>query len=159
MRFERIVQTRPPFDKRNSNPKKNYGVCGLHLWFILKGKKGAVQIQLGTKLYLAKQFREWRAEGEGYPFEDDEEVITCLDVGYHAWKPIRDWQNETNCMECQLSPKGKCWYDGSSLRGRDDRIVEQYLEQGDKFIWDYLEKEYIRVFGADRKDKHQGGKA
>jgi len=41
-KFERIVRTRPPFDKRNPNPNKNYGIHGVDIWFILKGKKGGL---------------------------------------------------------------------------------------------------------------------
>lgn len=145
-KFERIIRTRPPYDKRDSNPCKNYGIGSLRLFFILKGGKGAVQIVLGSKLYLVKQFMEWQMKGEKYPFNDGEECLSCWDVGYHSWKPIQDWQDKSNFMECDIAPKGKCWYDGSSLRGEVDKVVENYLEHGDEWIWKYLEKEYKSIF-------------
>jgi hypothetical protein len=46
---------------------------------------------------------------------------------------------------------GKCYYDGSSLRGDDDNIVERFMKEGSDYIWKYLEKEYNIMFGAARK--------
>jgi hypothetical protein len=79
MKFEKIIKTRPPYDKRCDDPSKNYGIGALMLWFILK--------------------------------------------------------------------EGECYYDGSSLRGRDDNIAENYIKHGDNWIWEYLEKEWNRRFG------------
>ncbi len=146
--FDRIVNTRPPFDKRNPDPKKNYGVGSLNIWFILKGKKGAVQIMLGTKLYLTKQMNEWFSEGKRYPFDSEEECMTCWDVGFHS-KKKPEYMNKSDQRECEII--GKCYYDGSGLRGRDDKVVENYLEKGDDWIWEYLEKYYKEVFG-DKND-------
>ena len=43
MEFEKIVHAEPAFDKRNGDPKKNYGIHGVNLRFVLKSKLGAVQ--------------------------------------------------------------------------------------------------------------------
>jgi hypothetical protein len=143
-KFERIIQTRPPFDKRNPEPSKNYGIGALQLWFILKGKKGAVTIHLGTELYLAKQLKEWKETNNPYPFSN-KESITCWDVGYHS--PKKMYKEQTICMnKCEWLNGKPCYYDGSSLRGEYDKVVENYLEYGDEWIWEYLEKYYRGLF-------------
>jgi len=144
MKFQRIVRTRPPFDKRSDDPSKNYGVGAFQIWFILKGKKGATQVMLGTKLYLAKQMREWKATGEKFPYYNDEdESIDCWDVGFHS-KKRPEYMTTSDKRECDIFPK--CYYDGSSTRGRGDKVVEIYLEKGDEGIWEYLEKNYYEEF-------------
>ena len=152
MGFKRIMRTRPPFDKRSDDPNKNYGVGGLRLWFILKGKQGAVQIMLGTKLYPAKVMREWKRKGDDYPFHNDEESITCWDVGFHSKKKPHYFETSDK-QECDIL--GKCYYDGSSLRGEDDNVVENYMEHGDDWIWEYLEKYYYEVFPDELSSKQE----
>jgi len=145
MKFERITRTRPPFDKRSTTPGKNYGVGGLQIWFILKGPQGAIQILLGTKLYPSKVMKEWRAKGEAYPFHNDEECMDCWDVGFHS-KKRPEYMDKSQQRECDVLPGKKCYYDGSSLRGRDDKVVENYIEHGEDWIWKYLEERYYEYF-------------
>ena len=55
------------------------------------------------------------------------------------------WKGQTK-DSCDIFEKG-CYYDGSSLRGKNDKIVEMFLESGEKPLWKYLEKYYKEVFG------------
>lgn len=143
-KFERIIQTSPPFDKRSDVSGKNYGVGALQLRFVLKGREGAVQILFGTKLYLAKQMKEWKNKEKNFLFyNDDDESIDCWDVGFHS-KKKPDYMQICDKRDCDIL--GKCYYDGSSLRGRDDKVVENYIEHGDEWIWKYLEDYYKSVF-------------
>jgi hypothetical protein len=48
--------------------------------------------------------------------------------------------------KCEWLNGKPCYYDGSSLRGEDDKVVENYLEYGDEWIWEYLEKYYRGLF-------------
>lgn len=152
MKLQRIIQTRPPFDKRDPNPSKDYGIGGLSIWFIIKGKEGAVTLHLGTKLYLAKQFREWHLKGESYPFNNDDECMDCWDVSYHS--PKRRYKDQTiSNNSCEWLNGKPCYCDGSALRGRDDKVVENYLEKGDNWIWEYLEKIYNETFKRGKTNK------
>ena len=47
-KLEHIIKTRPPYDKTNKDPNKNYGVGSMLILFIVKGDKGAIQFQLNT---------------------------------------------------------------------------------------------------------------
>ena len=153
-KFERIVNFRRPFDKRHEDPNKSYGIGSMSIWFILKGEKGAVQVMINTPLYLPKTVDEYKRIGNKNKtppcdLRDSDgkaKGLECYDVGYHAFRPIMDWQNKSNKQDCKLSPTGYCWYDGSSLRGGEDKIVEMMLEYGDDAIWKYLEKYYYDIF-------------
>lgn len=39
--LERIILTKPPFNKQHPDPSKNYGVGAMLIWFVLKGEKGS----------------------------------------------------------------------------------------------------------------------
>lgn len=68
MKFEKITNVRLPFDRRSPDPKTNYGIHGLDVWFILKGPKGATQF-----------------------------AVTGFDVGYHSLEPQYEGQTKMEC--------------------------------------------------------------
>jgi len=145
--MKRIIRTRPPFDKRSDIPGKNYGICGFQIWFILQGKFGAVQVMLSTELYPKKVMKELIGKDK-WSSDYYEEVFNCWDVGYHSKKrPKWDTYKWVTQMDCDLLPGGKCYYDGSSLRGKEDKVVQIYMEKGDDGIFEYLEKYYVEIFG------------
>jgi hypothetical protein len=140
MKFEKIIQTGPPFDKRNSDPNKNYGIGSLTLWFILKKGQKAVQVVINTNSYLNSITQDYFPK---FLKEGDYEGYSCCDVGYHSNKPTYKGQLK---MDCHLLKRGFCYYDGSSLRGKDDNIAENYIKHGEKWIWEYLENYWKEVF-------------
>lgn len=44
--FEKIVHFSKPYDKRNPDPAKNYGIGGSNCWMILKGRKVLYSLHL-----------------------------------------------------------------------------------------------------------------
>lgn len=144
-KFERIVQTRPPFDRRHTDPKKNYGVGAMDIWFILKGKKGATQFMMSTGSFLPNVIKEWIVK-EHIVYKFNNEPVYGIpkpwDIGYHSKKPM--FEGHTS-MKCELLPGGKCYYDGSSLQA--EKPYEVYLKDGDEGLWKYLEEEYYYRFG------------
>ena len=145
MKFERIVKFNMPFDKRDEDPSKNYGISSLQIWFILKKGEKAVQVLISTNSYLASVQKEYK-----HKFPDfmerfgDYEGYSCYDVGYHSNKPIYKGQTK---MECNILKSAKCYYDGSSLRGKDDRVAENFIKHGEEWVWKYLEDEWNIRFG------------
>ena len=144
MKFERIVQFDPPFDKRHPDPSKNYGIGSLRIWFILKKGQKAVQVLLGTNCYLNSVINEYKTRNIDL-FTG--KTIRCWDVGYHSNTPTYKGQLSG---DCNILKKGKCYYDGSSLKGDHDKVAENFLEKGEKWIWEYLEKYWEIVFGKKR---------
>lgn len=153
-RFERIVRINPPYDKRNKNPKKNYGISALSFFFILKGRKGAVQIYLSTQYYPSK-IMDGYIQKKGYnPFRwtynnELKDTFDCWDIGYHSIKKP-DYLEKDDKRVCDINDCGYCYYDGSSLRGEEDKIGELFMDKGEEGIWEYLENYYKETFN-DKK--------
>ena len=142
--LERIQRVRLPFDGRADDPKKNYGIGSLIVWFILKGDKGAVQFQFSfTHALLPHVQRDHTLSGWLRTYE----TIMGYDVGYHARTPQFDG-HEPMKNECDLTG-GKCYCDGSSLRAQEwvDQIFSSAGMDHEKVIWERLEAEYRERFG------------
>ena len=153
--FEKIVKFSMPYDKRSEIPKKNYGIGAMRIWFILKGKEGAVQVLIGTEFYLPKTVHEYLNSNNSY-WKDlmvdsdggEKKPFTCWDVGFHS-KKRPDYMETSDKQDCNIL--GKCYYDGSSLRGETDKVAEIFLKEGEEGVWKYLEKYYEEVFAKEVK--------
>lgn len=140
--MEKITNVRLPFDFRSNEPEKNFGIHGLDIWFILKGKKGAVQFLVNFGIYLPHVIKEQPGLKSTFG-----EIMGC-DVGYHALSP--QYEGQTS-MGCEVLPGGQCFYDGSGLRAMD-WVKEIFSIRGahtEERIWEKLEKEYEVRFGVD----------
>lgn len=151
-KFEKIVQFMMPYDKRHPDPNKNCGISSFMIKFVLKGKQGAVQVLLGTEFYLPSVVNEYligiNAQHRTLLKDingKDKFPFTCWDVGFHSKKRPK-YMDKSYQRECDIL--GKCYYDGSSLRGQTDKVAEQFFEKGTDFVWSYLEKYYNEVFGG-----------
>lgn len=155
IKFERIVKFSPPFDKRSNKPNENYGIGSMRIWFILKGKHGAVQVCFNTPFYLPETIDEYNRignKGKTTPSDLRDENgkakgFDCWDVGYHSPKPMYEGQTKT---ECDILKKGFCYYDGSGLRGNRDGLPELFYSKGDEAIWEYLENYYYERFNLEK---------
>lgn len=154
MKLERIVNISPAFDERHDDPRRDYGIASCNIWFILKGPKGAVQVMFNTDWYLPETIKEYREKGNENlkpPIElrNDNKFLKCFDVGFHSLKPQFDGHKASNC---DILPKGKCYYDGSALRGEELKLADVLIRQGSEAIWKFLEEEYKREFDNNGKD-------
>jgi len=141
MKMEKIINFEPAYDKRNSDPNKNFGVHGVNIRFVLKGDKGAVQFLLYTSWHLPHVTKELKVKG--YEFDP-----LPADLGYHSLVPIYEGQHimSKSCIYLDGKP---CYYDGSRLA--TDKIYNVLLEEGDEGIWRELEKYYKDIFGENEK--------
>jgi hypothetical protein len=130
----------------------------VNLWFVLKGKLGAVQFAILTN---------WHLEAVEKEFEKDRNVARLLlhrplpgDVGYHSPRAMYEGQEK---RPCHLLEEGFCYYDGSSLAA--DRVYQILLKFGSDGVWDYLHGYYNHTFGLDavvetliedREPQHEG---
>ncbi len=134
--MEKIIKFSKPFDKRHSDPSKNYGVGGVLCWMILKGDKGAVQFQFSTGIYLPHVLEEWKQKG--YAPEP-----MGYDVGYHSPTPM--YEGQTSMGDCDILGC-ECYYDGSGLRAEEWYKI--FLAEGYESIWKLLEDDYKERFDA-----------
>ena len=142
IKFEREVSFIPAFDRRDPDPKKNYGIHGVDIRFYLKGPHGAVQFILSTNWQLPHVQKETDTR---LPLPDMPYLFhqpMAVDLGYHSKIPIREGQT---CIQqdCEFT-SGPCYYDGSTLEA--DRIFNILREEGDKGVWRELAIYYRAIF-------------
>ena len=134
-KLERIVKFFPAYDKRHSDPKKNYGVGCVRVIMLLKGKKGAVSFTFGTGMYLPRVYEWWESKGLRHGNKPD---YMGYDVGYHSPTPKFEGQDISQ-KKCDWIGAA-CYSDGSAIRADD--YMKVLLEKGDEKIWNMLEKDY-----------------
>lgn len=158
MKLRREIQITPAYDKRNPDPKKNYGIGSCRIFFSVIGDKGAVTVNFGTNWFLESTVKEYRDSGI-YRHNlggDDDSFKTKIDLvnttepikawtwDYHAKKPMYKGQKAMK-GKCEFT-KGKCYCDGSCLTA--DKFLPILLEKGSEGVFEQLEADYKTRFGA-----------
>lgn len=139
------------FDRRDSDPSKNYGVHGCEMRFVLSGRRGAMQFVLYTNWMLPHVTTEsdesFLAKARrGQIDEVDLRIRHPLpaDLGYHSPKPMYDGHKPMK-HACEYLGGKPCYYDGSGLAAQS--VYEQMLKGGSDAVWKRLEHEYVARFG------------
>ena len=143
--LEKIVTFTPAFDKRNSDPKKNYGIGSVRCNMVLKGKKGAVHFVFSTGIYLPETIREYKQDGRDlFHFSDGRpSYYMGFDVGYHS--PTKRFKEQgISQKECEWLDGKPCYCDGSGLRA--EKFMDILIRKGSDAIWKELEKDYKELF-------------
>ena len=158
-KFERIIDFSPAYDKRNPNPKKNYGIGSVQIRFVLRKDNKAVQFLFGTDWYLPETVKEYKQIGNKH------ETVPCnlrgrsscgvegWDVGYHS--PTSTYKDQPLFKKCDYI-KGGCYYSGSGLYAHENSEI--LIREGSEGVWKFLEKEWIVTFGRKNKKKGKGKK-
>ena len=139
--IEKIVSFSAAFDKRDPDPKKDYGIHGVDIKFIYKGDKGATQFVLYTNWQLPHVTEEQRknmSRDKYFLFEP-----LPADLGYHSPTPQYEGQ-ESLTEECEYLDGKPCYYDGSGLQAV--RVYKRLLEEGEDGVWAELADVYKHRF-------------
>ncbi len=126
-KLERIFEAIPAFDKRNKDPKKNYGIHGVELRFVVKGKKGAVQFVVFTGMHLPN-VQEEQDSPDGHTGYDGK--IWCprkpmaADIGFHSPKPLYEGQEPMGMYRIKIDTKAQAKYDTLP----ENATIEEQLE-------------------------------
>jgi hypothetical protein len=131
--FVKSVSFSPAWDKRHSEPGKNYGVHCAEIRFTLKGERGAISLLVFTGWHLPHVEREWR----------ERNIIvgraTGASVDYHSFVPL--YEGQAVCREsCELLDGKPCYSDGSGMEG--DRLFKLLVAEGEAAVWSELESWY-----------------
>ena len=137
--MEKIVEFTGAFDKRDPNPTKNYGIHGVEVRFVLKGKLGATQFLIFTNWHLPHVQKEL----DNRHNDHDHCHPMAVDLGYHS--PIPQYEGMEPINDCPYLDGKPCYYDGSGLAAED--LYQIFLREGDKAVWFRLEKNYLSLFG------------
>jgi len=135
--FERRVEFGPAWDKRHSDPDKNYGVHGVDLRFYLVGERGAIQFVVYTGWMLPAVQEEFDARPiyPGSPYLNHKPMPA--DLGCHSKKPM--YEGHEPMSSCHLFDE-PCYYDGSGCLA--EGVFEVLLNEGSEGVWRELEKWY-----------------
>lgn len=150
--FERIVNISPAFDKRTDNPKTNYRIGSCSIWFILKKDNKAVQFMFGTDWFLpetVKEYREQGVKGDKTSVKlrgEKDRGVDGWDIGYHS--PTPEFEGQSS-MDCKFIEGGKCYYDGSGLRARENQEI--LIRKGSEGVWKFLKEEWEARFGSEKE--------
>jgi len=136
--MNREITFRPAWDKRNNDPKKNYGIHGADMIFILKGELGAIQFVVYTGWHLPHVADEYKYKGSKIS------EPLAADVGYHSPKPMYEGQQQMQA-KCEHLNGKPCYYDGSGLHA--EKVFDMLIQQGSDAVWTYLESYYMECFG------------
>jgi hypothetical protein len=139
--FRREIRVEPAFDKRDPDPRKNYGIHGVTLRFHLIGEEGATQFVVYTSMHLPHVAEElWEKHaGTGWnPFKP-----MAADIGYHSPRPMYEGHSPMD-GPCELIGGRTCYYDGSGLAA--DKFFPEFLAGGDEAVWKMLEEVYRERF-------------
>lgn len=135
--MKKITKFTPAYDKRHSDPSKNYGIHSVNLIMVLKGKMGAVSLTIFTNWYLPEVRKELLAKKdarsgymEQYPYTFVSEP-TPADINYHSHVPQYEGQ-EPISGNCEYIG-GICYCDGSSLQAQD--YFDVLIKEGSEGVW------------------------
>jgi hypothetical protein len=145
--FEKIITFSAAYDKRDPNPSKNYGIHGVEIRFVLKGKAGATQFVVYTDWYLPHVQREFFLK----PLARLSFLVlkpSGADIGYHS--PTPQYEGQTKRDKCEYLNGRSCYYDGSGLSA--DEFIPKFLAGGSDAVWKMLEKEYRLQFKEEKDD-------
>ena len=139
--FRYLIEWSPAFDKRDPDPKKNYGIHGMELCFVLIGPKGATQFVIFTNWMLPQVRAPW-----------DEMIKAHLlqpipaDVGYYAY--VAQYDGQTPLFpECEYLGGKPCYYDGSGLQA--EGLFDEFVAKGEEVVWSTLRERYDRLAGSE----------
>jgi hypothetical protein len=136
--YEKIITFYPAWDRRNSDPGKDYGIHGVGLRIVLVGKRGAIELIVFTNWMLPhvqqdlnKNFFDHLSCGP-YP----------VDVLIHSKKPTD--LNEAPRSKCVYLGKDKCY--ANSKHQYTKEVWDTLLYKGSEGVWEHLLKIYKEEF-------------
>lgn len=145
MTLERIFNIRGAYDLTRAEPKENYGIDSMKLYFAVKGPKGGVSALLAAAWYLPQnQAASYAMYTKGYPFNPLKELMQprWWDISQHSKEPMYDEQ--TAQVKCELTD-GLCYCDGTSLWGEEEWLLG-FLHGGSDWLFERLEDYYRSIF-------------
>ena len=125
---------------RGPGSANNYGIGSIVMAFYVKGPKGATQFTVS--LGWVPEMVPGRFGGKDFRRKG----AMAYDLGYHATVPQWEGQEDYRRDDCELTPNGVCYYDGSGLQA--SALLNQFVMTGDDaVIWKTLVERYRELIG------------
>lgn len=136
-KLKKEIKITPAYDKRHSEPLKNHGICACRVFFVVKGKEGAITFNFYTNWYLPETEKEYRDKEKVLKTN---KLIGSWDI--HSKEPLFKDQ-EVTIEDCEFLGQD-CYCDGSCLKA--DRYIELLIRKGSEAVFKKLEEDYRREF-------------
>lgn len=138
--YEKLIEFAPAWDKRDPDPKKDYGINGLEIRFTLKGKEGAVSVDISTGWLLPSTvgINEDTMYNYGRSLNKELSYPSGMMVCYHS--PVQHYEEQTK-NECEYTTSGFCYSDCSYTYA--DKLLKRLIEEGESGVWDELSGWYV----------------
>jgi hypothetical protein len=138
--FIRKVTFDPAYDKRHPDPKKNYGVHGVHIRFTIKNTEEGqgLSFSIGTNWHLSHVQEEINSQplDSRFPFLFHHPQAFGVDI--HQKAP--NHESQPSRENCDLVD-GPCFCDGSSFLG--EKFLQTLIEKGDEGLFTQMEEQYF----------------
>lgn len=126
--FTKKIHMTAAYDRRDSNPHKNYGVHGLHIYFSLTHESGnGITFSVATNWQLP-QVRTLAST-----------LSKPMAFGVDIHLKIPRYEGQSSTKNCTITG-GECYCDGSALLG--DEFLETLIAGGDEALWLRMEEQY-----------------
>ena len=135
--FTRKISFHPAFDKRNSEPSKNYGIHGLEMCFTLIGAEGGVSFHIYTNWHLphVQEELDSKVPDDYYPYL----MHSPQPAGVEGHWRVPQYEGQTPVKGCSVAG-GDCYRDGSGLLATE--FFNILVTEGEEAVWKALEKRY-----------------
>lgn len=126
--MKKTITFKPGYDKRDSDPSKNYGIHCMDMYMVLTGELGAISFCIYTGWYLAHLDVKNIAPSGAH-------------IYYHSPVPINEGDIKKECC-CWIN--APCYSDGWYNAATD--LFHKFIEHGEDVVWKELESRYIMIF-------------
>ena len=130
--LQRAVIFEPGYNDRGGK----YGVHGMGIRWLLRGKYGAVQFLMNAGWVPGEKMR--LAIADCFP--------TGFNLGYHALVP--HYEGQDSMGPCEYLDGKECFYDGSGLAADD--LMHEFIREGERVVWEKLESRYADLAEFER---------
>lgn len=156
---ERKLIFLPAWDKTDPDPKKDYGVSCLLMFFQVVGEKGVVEFELLTN-WFQEHVMERRMEALKHDVWMGKKNFLIrhwvepfpADICYFS--PVRLSEDDTFLEDgsYHVPALGDCYYGYKFTDEKYDKMAKdvafrKLVDEGDESLWTYLEEYYREVFG------------
>jgi len=157
--MNRQILFRSAWDKSDSDPKKNYGVSDLGMFFVVNDNDKFVSFEISTHWFQSHVMNRRLEALKRDVWKGEKDFLlmtwiapTPLDVFYIS--PIRITEDDSEWKDGYyvFDVKTPCYYGYRYQKEENGLWTTDYLywkliEEGDKPIWEWLENYYKEVFG------------
>lgn len=150
--FERILAIQHPFDKRDADPAKNYGISSMGMTFCLRKDGNAIAVTIATGTHLLTIVAEMISRGPAASSAVFEATGMSL-TSHWATEPPEDIGHEQYNQRCIWLDWAPCHCNvGSQHAARV--LCDLFIEKGPDALWEALELAWMNTFAQPVTDSN-----